>query len=216
MLSSLKYLVFRDFANDHIPEIIDETYLKHIYQPYLEGRRDLTIVDWGANQGITSYYFSQYAKQVYAVEPSKQHIEVLLEMIKLNQIKNIKVCPYAISNENGKTKFFHNDNPTMFSMEKVVGTDFEEVETVTSAEFIKRENIKHIDILKMDLEGSESMVISSPEFAAICPKIDVIVGEYHSWTQMSQDLFANTLIDLGFDFHWVPGTVASVFTAQHI
>src|SRR5258708_6725941 len=93
----LEAIFFHDFANSHIPEIFEETYIKQVYKPFLTGRRDLVIADWGANIGMTSYYFKDFAKIVYAVEPSQLHLKALNSLIEFNQIKNIKLCPYAIS-----------------------------------------------------------------------------------------------------------------------
>ena len=211
----LEALYFHDFSNSYIPNILHEIYYEKIYLPYLVGKKDMIICDWGANIGVTSYYFKDFAKQVYSVEPSAQHLECLNAMIKQNNVKNIKVCPYAISNINGKTKFFHNPNSTMFSLKDTVNNkdDFEEVETVTPDEFMKREGIEHIDLLKFDLEGFESEVMASEGFKSIVPKIDTIIFEYHQWTVASKDMIANTLRDLGYNVKWLNGTEATIGVA---
>lgn len=217
-VAPIEALFFRDFRNSHLPEIFDEIYLKQVYAPFVTGRTDMIIADWGANQGMTSYFFKNYAKQVYAVEPAKQHQEVIETMLAYNKIKNVKLCKYAVSNENGKTKFYHNENTTMFSLSDVVSPqdDFEEVETVDPYTFFTREGITHLDLLKLDVEGSESRVILSEGFSKIKDKIKVIVGEWHNWDTQNQGAFMNTFRDLGFEFRWLPNTQASVFTAVRI
>jgi FkbM family methyltransferase len=213
----LHAIFYRDFKTAYIPQILEEIYIKKVYDPYLLGKRDLIIADWGGNIGLTSQFFSQYAEKVYCVEPSKAHVEVINTLINYNKIENITVCPYAISNENGTTKFYHPENVTMYSMENVMGAqDFEEVETVDPETFFKREGIDHLDMLKLDVEGSESKVITSDGFKAIAPKIKVIVGEWHTWDSQGKDAFMNTFRDLGYDFHWLANTDASVFTAERI
>ena len=210
-------LFFRDFKNSYIPQILEEIYIKQVYRPFLEGKKDLIIADWGGNAGLTSYYFKDYAKQVYCVEPSVIHHETIEKLIEFNKIENIKLCKYAITGKNGTTKFYHPKNVTMFSKENVMGaTDFEEVETVDPKTFMEREGIEHIDLLKWDIEGSEGEVVASAEFAEVCPKIKVIVGEWHSWSSLSKDLFCNTFRDLGYEFRWLPNTDAAVFTAVRL
>jgi FkbM family methyltransferase len=210
----LQAIFFRDFKHSYIPQILEETYIKKVYQPFVTGRTDMTIVDIGANIGLTSFYFKDYAKRVYAVEPALAHQEVIDTLIKHNHIENIEIVPLALSNENGTTKFFHPENVTMYSMENVTGaTDFEEVETVTMTELMKHLNLTQIDLLKLDPEGSESKIIASPEFAACAPQIKVIVGEWHNWTEMNQTTFMNRLRDLGYDFKWRMDTDAQVYTA---
>lgn len=214
-LKSVKAIFYRDFMNSHIPEILEEIYLKKVYDPYVLGKKDLIIADWGANIGLTASFFSDYAKIVYAVEPSREHQEVIEKLVDFNKIKNIKLCKYAISNENGTTKFYHNENVTMYSLKDTVNnkSDFEEVETVTISEFFKRENITRLDILKWDTEGNESEILASDEFKDVSQKIKIIIGEYHNWTNMNQAQFRNALEDLGFEVHWLYNTHASVFTA---
>ena len=214
-LKPIEGFFFRDFKNAYFPDILDEIYVKKVYEPFLTNKDALTIVDWGANVGLTSYYFKDYAKQVYAVEPSIIHLETLRKMLEFNKITNVKVCPYAISNKNGKTKFFHSENTTSFTLVPLVpdGTDFEEVETVDVKEFFTREKIDQIDLLKMDLEGEESKVVASDVFKEYAPKIKIIIGEWHDWTDMNRVQFQHTLEDLGYEFNWYYTTKAAVFSA---
>lgn len=210
-------IFFRDFKNSYIPQILEEVYIKQVYRPFVTGRQDMVIADWGGNIGLTSYYFKDYAKQVYCVEPSKEHQEVIEYMLKHNRIENVRLCKYAISNENGTTKFYHPENVTMFSMENVMGAkEFEEVETIDPLEFFKREKIEYLDLLKLDVEGSESKVVCSDGFREIAPKIKVICGEWHNWDSQSKDAFANTLRDLGYEFKWRNDTAAAVFEAWRV
>lgn len=196
----LEAFFFRDFNNSYIPHILKEIYFDRVYYQHLIGKRDLVIADFGANIGMTAYYFKNFAKQVYAVEPSKQHLEALNKMIEFNGITNIKVCPYAISNENGTTHFYHSQNTTMFSLSDMVNdkNDYEEVETVTVDKFMEREGIEKLDFLKCDLEGFESQVFSSEGFKKVCERILTIVFEYHTWTPMSISNLEHCLQDLGY------------------
>ncbi len=212
----LEALYFRDFKNAYIPEILDEIYIKKIYAPFLAGKKDLIIADWGSNIGLSVFYFKSFGK-VYAVEPSIRHLEALETMINYNKLKDVVVCKYAISNKNGKTKFYHSVNTTAYSLTNLEQTqDFEEVETVTVAEFFKRNKLDHLDILKFDVEGAEGEIITSPEFKEYAPKIKVIFGEYHDWTPMGKDMFKNTFEELGFTFTWNHNTKAATFSAVRV
>ena len=211
----LQAIYFRDWPNAHIPEILEETYIKKIYEPYLLGKKDLTIVDLGANIGLTTYYFKDFAKQVYSIEPAKAHIEELTKMLETNKITNVTVCPYAISNKNEMLKFYHNENSTAHNL-SIPTNDFEEVEAITFDEFMKRNKLDHIDLLKIDPEGEESKIFASNEFIKWADKINVIVGEWHYWGASEMPLFANMLRDLGFDFNWIPNMKAQVYTAVRL
>lgn len=210
----LEGIFFKDLPNSYIPNILKEIYQDRVYAPFLEGKQTDTILDIGGNIGLTSFYFKDFAKQVFIVEPSARHLECINKLIEFNDIKNIKVLPYALSNENGKEKFYHPTNVTMFSMENVMGAaEFEEVETVTPQELIKRAGITHVNLCKFDVEGSESKIIVSDEFKALTDITDVFCGEWHNWTTLSQDQFKRQFEDLGFNFTWLANTEAQCFTA---
>lgn len=189
--------------------------MDQIYKPFVHGKKDLTIVDCGANVGLTAYYFKDFAKTVYAVEPSKQHIDCMKLMITQNKIENIEIMPCAVSKENGKAKFYHNENVTMFSLRQEVNNkaEFEEVETKTMEQIMKDLKLKHIDILKMDIEGSEYDVFTSKGFEAVADKIDCILGEFHTWSGINPNQFATCLMDLGYEFKWIKKTEATTFSA---
>ncbi len=213
----IQALFFRDWNNSHIPEIMEEIWIKKIYEPFLTGRTDLVIADLGSNIGLTLLYFKDFAKQIYAVEPTKDHLEILTKDIEFNKFTNIKICPYAISNTNGKATLNHSPNSTANSLElKVDPKNNEEVEVLDIEKFMEREKIEYIDILKLDVEGSESKVIASDAFKRVCPKIKVIFGEYHPWTSMKPELFAHSLEELGYIFHWNRNTIAATFTAVYM
>lgn len=217
MSEPIQALFFRDFPNAHIPEILDEIWSKGIYNPYVIGKKDLMVVDLGANIGMTCQFFYPFAKQIYAVEPTKEHQEILKKFIEFNNYTNIQLCSYAISNTNGKEKFNHNPNSTANSLELEDGSgDFEEVEVLDMEKFMEKEKIDYIDILKLDVEGSESKIISSEAFKKMCPKIKVILGEWHDWTPMRKELFQYTLEDLGYTFTWNHNTAATTFSAVRV
>lgn len=216
--TDLKGIFFQDFDASFIPHILKEIYIDRVYVPYLMGRKNLTIVDWGANIGLTAQYFSNYAQKVYAVEPSARHLIALRYLINFNKLSNVVVCPYAISNVDGKTKFYHNDNVTMYSLKDTVNNkaDFEEVETVTVDTFLKREKIDNVDFLKLDLEGFESEVVTSKGFKDNAEKIQTILGEWHQWTAMSKPVFQECLESYGYTFEWIAGPAASIWVATRL
>ena len=189
--------------------IFSEIYKDKIFAPFVEGKKDLTIIDIGANLGLTSYYFSQFAKQVYSLEPAVSHFNLLTRMIKFNEIKNIKAIPKAIWLENTKLPFFHNDNRTMYSLHMAVddkSSPPEEVETITFDKLFEDEKIDHANLVKVDVEGSEMEILASEGFAKVAPKIDTIVVEYHSWSQRHPNQLNDALKGNGFEVSTIPSS----------
>src|SRR3990167_1909222 len=85
----------------------NEIYRENVYAPFLKDKRDLTIIDCGANIGATTYYFSRFAKIVHAIEPSIEHFNTLAYMVKFNNLTNVELYKLAIWIQNKKGKLYH-------------------------------------------------------------------------------------------------------------
>jgi FkbM family methyltransferase len=210
---------FRDFKNSYLPEILKEMYRDCVYDPYLKGKKDLVIADFGANIGMFSYYAYNMAKVIYAIEPSKQHFEVLTKMIEFNGLERVRPIKKALSHKNGMVTFYHNENTTMFSLKESVNNkpkESEEVETITLDKLFDENKINHLDFMKIDIEGSEAEVFSSLGFEKVANKINIIMGEFHIWSNVNPAQFKTYFLDNGFNFKWANATEASLFIAERI
>lgn len=205
------------FEDNHWLEIIDEVYIRKVYEPYLPKAHHGICLDIGANVGFTSYYFSRYFDKVYSLEPSKTHRVALERMIKDAKLTNVEVLPYALSHKNGRETFVHNANRTSFSLEKVLDdkTGSEEVETITIDTLVKQLDIKQIDFMKLDIEGSEGHVLTSEGFEKIVPILEAFVFEYHEWTNVSLANLFNIINDYGYAIRKFP-TQAQVFGCKKV
>lgn len=204
------------FKDNYIPNIFKELYLDKVYEPYLQGQTDLTIIDAGANIGLATKYFAQFAKQVYSIEPSAKTQEVFNK--NTEDLTNITLIQAAISGKPGEMTFHHNTNTTMNSLSPEVedGSQAEEkVKVTTLEEIINENNIEKIDLLKLDVEGEEANVICSDSFRRIADKIEVMVFEYHSWCNRNPDQLRTALRDMGFDWAQIPCD-ATVFVCTRI
>lgn len=209
---------YKEWKGAYIPEILQEVYINKVYEPYLKGKKDLTILEAGANIGIVSMYFSQFAKKVYAIEPAKQHVDILHKNLADNNISNVTVIPKALSDKNGTTRFYHNTNTTMFSLNNAVNdkNDYEEVKTTTMDTLFEDNDIDHIDFMKCDVEGHESEIFNSEGFRKVANKIDIIVSEWHTWNKSSVNIMISSIRDAGFNFEWLHGTEASIWIAKRL
>lgn len=185
---------------------MSEVYKDGIYNQFLQGKKDLTIVDIGANIGVTTYWFSQFAKNVYSVEPSQEHFTVLTKMINFNELKNVTPLQRAIYIKRGKYPMFEGEialspNRSMFSLHQGVsksGKIREMVECITIKDLFKMYKIEHVDLLKVDIEGTEVELFSHSSFKNISDKVDVIITERHSWTDRHPKQLELALKDAGF------------------
>lgn len=214
----IEALFFVDFPNAHVPEILEEIYLKHIYAPFLLGKKDLTIVDCGANVGMFSYYAKDYAKRIIALEPSSMHRTTMQAMLDFNGITNVDILPYGMSNKTETKRLYLHGNTTAFSLTQMgQNIPFEEIEVITVDDLFKLGRIDgKIDLFKVDPEGEEGKIFTSDAFKRNMDKFPVIVGEWHPWCETSQGQFMTMFRDYGYQFNYIPNMAAAVYTAVRI
>lgn len=184
-----------------IGHIMAEVYKDKVYDLFLNNRSNLTIVDVGANIGITSHYFSQFAKQVYSLEPSKEHCNVFEKTMAFNKIENIDLTQKALYIKSGELPLFHNKNKTMFSLHGAVNDGSSEPELVdctTMEDFFKEKEIDRVDLMKVDIEGSETEVFSHPSFQGVADRISILVTETHAWSGRHPNQVTDALKMAGF------------------
>lgn len=138
-----------------------------------------TIIDLGANIGLTSLYLKDCADMIYAIEPNPKNFAALKHNTK--DIDNIKIFNLAIYNENKDIYLFQTDSesPAQTISQEVNVVGKVKVKAVTLEKFMDDNNIKHVDCLKIDVEGSEYAILPSESFRSISKRVDSIVGEGH-------------------------------------
>jgi FkbM family methyltransferase len=150
-----------------------------IYKPPKE--KNKIIVDMGANIGMASLYLSQFADTVHSIEPSRSIYECLVENTKGMNIITHNVAIHGVEgykelisvDDNPPQGFYPNDSGGQKTKAKEV------VKCITIEQFMTDNKIKHIDLLKIDVEGAEYEIFMSDAFEKMAPKIDAIVGESH-------------------------------------
>ncbi len=183
--------------------IMAEIYKDRVYSPFLEGRRDLTILDIGAHVGIFSIYAHPYAKKIYAIEPSTEHFLSLQQNIVANELVNVEAVQVAVGNENKTVDFFSNPtNKTMNSAKPAgwqEGWGKEQVSMITLDKLFEENKIEHVDFMKLDVEGSEFEVICGTGFERVAHKIDMVLTEVHSWAGRKPNQIVEGFKNNGFE-----------------
>jgi len=139
----------------------------HFYTPQIEifspsdDMEITSIVDLGANIGIESKrFFKLYPKaRIIAVEAEKRNFELLK--------KNLKDCPCAqafhaaVWSNNAFLKIISRSiDSQSWSLIEVDREDDSDMIGMTFNEIIKQFDVKHIDLLKVDIEGAEKELFS--------------------------------------------------------
>ena len=193
---------------------LSEIYKERVYAQFLDDKKDLVILDIGANVGATTYYFSRFAKQVISLEPSLEHFNILTQNISFNNLKNVTPIMKALYIEDTTLPFFHNPNRTSYSLHTAINDQSkpEQVQTVRLDTLLKDFSVEQVDFMKIDVEGSETEIFSSESFANVADKIKIIVGEYHDWSGRHPNQLKDALEMHGYKFGWLQSD-AKLFAA---
>lgn len=112
------------------------------------------FLDLGANIGGFSLPMASEGWRGYAFEAGTSNADVLNKSIELNGF-DVKVVKKAIYDKTGKIYFVAN-GPWGFVKNSVFCNEkYEELDAISLNDWYKTENIKAIDLIKIDIEGSE-------------------------------------------------------------
>lgn len=182
------------FDSLFIPYIYKEIYFEGVYLDILNGRKDLTIVDVGANIGVTVDHFRRYAKKLYAIEPSPENFAALKKNKEFNKWGNVELFNYALADKNGEMEFAQAPNNRTTNAlvneetNKGVGPGWYQtrltVPTKTMDKFFEENKIDEVDFMKFDPEGAEELILYSDGFKKVAHRIKAMWCEFHHNTWM--------------------------------
>lgn len=181
---SEKFLEHHNTPHSKTTAILEQ--FENGFYSFLDDNEEVVLVDLGANIGLFSLYMSSICSEVYAVEPTPSHIEIMEDLLKNLKVKNIFPHQVAIHTKNGEEEFqLNSSNSTMNSFLRhgidPGGTDSVKVPTTTLADFIKNNVKKRVNFVKMDIEGFENVVVHDPSFEDAIKEIDAIYVEVHDF-----------------------------------
>ena len=151
----------------------------------MSNNSNLIIFDVGSHIGKTiKIYKSIFSKsKIYGFEPSKNSYQILLN--KFVDDKDIIISDYALSNDRKIKTLFLSSSDNLNSLKKpnkrAWGFDKKQtinVETDTIDHFCAKNFIKHINILKLDVQGSELDVLEGAKSMLLSQKIDLVYIEW--------------------------------------
>ena len=127
----------------------------------LNDLNDQSIVyDVGANFGYYSLAFSKVVKKVYSFEPLPKNHGITKKHLEVNNIKNVELFPYAISDISQVLRFT-NSLAHSSNTYKTESSNFNNSESVIEVQghsldaLIFEHNFPKPDFLKVDVEGAE-------------------------------------------------------------
>lgn len=205
-----------EFKTLCIPHIYKEIYIEGVYGDVFGEKKDMVIIDIGANIGIVSQYMRDYAKKIYAIEPSSDFFEALQKNKEANNWDNVELFNLAIADRDSETMLNTNaGNRTMCSITDDYKQGGELVKTMAMDTFFEKNKIDKVDFIKLDAENAEDMILRSGGFRKIAPKVKAIEVEFHN--KQYESLIAHMM---GLGYHAVmysnTGAAIALFTRYQI
>jgi len=167
--------------------VIKERELDHKWMIDNELSPGNIVLDLGSNIGyyliMESQKIGSFGK-VYALEPDPRNIGFLENNIKLNNLNNISLDKFALSNNDEKGEFLLSSKTNLNKLIPKKSEDFLNSITVQKYDFGNYlKNKKRVDFVRMDIEGHEieifdSLIEFSKNFENHLPK--KIIFETHS------------------------------------
>ena len=148
-------------------------------------KRADSFIDVGSNIGLMSLLASQIVGKngiVYSIEPEPEIFTILQKNIKINNIDNIQTYNLAFGSERGNAIIYRNLdlNRASASLIKPNQKNFDEREVIvqTLDEFIIKNNISNVQMVKIDVEGWELEVLKGAKNFLSSPSSPIICIEY--------------------------------------
>lgn len=146
-------------------------------------RNPEVIFDVGANVGNYAMEVIRFCpkSKIYAFEPVATTFEELQNNLDFED--RVHLMNKGLSDTNDKIEFFIYEGSEHTSHFEIEGEEFENKDSVTldvvkGDDFMDTENIDHIDLLKIDVEGAEMKVLNGFRQALQNKQIDIIQFEY--------------------------------------
>jgi FkbM family methyltransferase len=167
----------------------------------------MVILDIGANVGYYSLIAAQLVGEkgkVFAFEPAPDNFAFLTKNIEVNGFGNIIPVPKGVSNKSGKGSLFLLDAPDEHTMREHNEKRATEVEVTSVDEFMGNIN-RPVDLIKMDVEGSEMRVLEGTvETIRRNPELKIITEfspHYLQRSGSSPEAFLKKFTDCGFKLY---------------
>jgi FkbM family methyltransferase len=143
-----------------------EKYELFMLRDLLKDVQKPVFLDIGANIGHHSLFMSQYCDQIHAFEPYELVRKQLELKVKTNQIKSIQVHPVGLGQADAELDFYapKGSNTGTGSFVEAHDTEnnmlFGKLSIKNADQYIAKQALKKIDLIKMDVEGFEKNVLT--------------------------------------------------------
>ncbi len=155
--------------------VAHEVFVRNVYQvdDIYSNREVRRIVDLGANVGFTCLYWarSHPKARIHAFEPHPRFAAMARRHLALNQVGSVDIVEAAVSDRDGHGDLTDDENRSKLT------TNANGKIPVSVVDFFSAVGSKPIDVLKVDIEGSEYALLNDVRFERL--RVRCIVLEWH-------------------------------------
>lgn len=151
-----------------------------MYAKWFEGKQDLTVIDFGANVGLTALYFLPACKELHCIEPTPAHFELLKELIEANKTTHlVAYLPEALAGDYSEVIFMtgHSTENKITSLDGY-GNGKIKVPAKPISHYVNQ-CTGPVDFCKIDIEGGEMIALTESELKKIAGKVKTFFVEVH-------------------------------------
>ena len=158
-----------------------------------------TIIDGGANIGLTSVFFANKFPNanIVAVEPEKENFQMLQK--NTNSYSNISLLNAGIWDHNTFLSVVdEGKGNNAFTVKEVPVNTENAIKALSVYEIMKQQDWSTIDILKLDIEGTEKNIFEK-NYESWLPFVRVLIVELHDrMIEGSSESVFNTISKYNF------------------
>ncbi len=168
---------------------------------------EMIILDIGAHIGYYAKLFSKLAGKkgsICAFEPEEENFQLLKK--NTGNLENVRIFKKAVSDKDGFIDFYRAKNNT--GHHSILSSEIcQEKITVPALKldsFIKNENIKNVDLIKIDIEGGEPCAFRGAQNLLSQPHLTIIMefapDNFKNETE-AVDFLKNLNVQFGFSIN---------------
>ena len=181
-----------------------------IFDEYYFDTNDIApcVLDLGSNIGLSILYFKLLYPEakIIAVEPDPRSFKALKKLVETNGLQDVQLINRAVSDKKGVVRFYFDPSiPGSLKMSVVRERMPREsilVKSTSLSELLSK--FGKINLMKMDIEGSEEKVLLSMKGkSSLMKKIEQIIVEYHHHIKIEENRLSylfKFLEDSGFSY----------------
>jgi FkbM family methyltransferase len=124
--------------------------------------RGLFVADVGAYRGwytVLAGLLVGSTGHIYSFEPERNNFEYLRMAVRMSKLNNVTLFRLALGDKDGIATLYLSKHPSMHSMVLKRGYKQVNIPCLKLDSLVKRGLIKHLDLIKLDVEGAELAVL---------------------------------------------------------